>query len=86
MINKIRNLHKDIHYTLQERGLIFLLNRVIHRIKEVLIIPYAILRIKTTKNYTIEKSIDFSFDSRPIDKSICSFLGKFNLFLRYPFF
>ncbi len=61
MINKIRNLHKDIHYTIQERGIIFLLNRVAHRLKEVLITPYAIFRIKTTKNYSTKKSIDFSF-------------------------
>lgn len=62
MISKIRNLYKNINYTLQEHGMIFILNRVIHRLNELLITPYAILKIKTLNEYDIEKYINISFN------------------------
>ena len=62
MISKIRNLHKNINYVLQDRGMMFLLNRVIYRLSELLITPYAILKIKTSNSHDMEKCINISFN------------------------
>lgn len=60
MIIKIRTLNKKIYNAINEQGLLFLLNRIIFYLKEFIITPYSILKIKNN-HYTLEESIDFSF-------------------------
>lgn len=62
MINKILILKRNMHYAIKHRGIVFLLQRIKFYLREFLIIPYGIMKINKSDYYSLDESIDFSFN------------------------